>query len=249
MPKPNKQKDEAAMSATDNDKKRFFGRVTKTESCWLFSNAPSHPYGQIFIQGWDHFAHRFSKLIHDGRPDDEAPFACHTCPNRNCVNPDHLYWGSQGDNNRDTESSVGGFRRKRGENHGNSKLSAQDVLSIYKSVEAGSTLASMAKKYGVDETNIKLIVTQKAWRHLTGELKIIPKRHSRGFFENGEKHHAAKLSNDQVSRIKKRLTDGESQRDIARVYGVSRACIGSINTGKCRAAVPWPVGATAATKR
>jgi hypothetical protein len=54
---------------------------------------------------------------------------------------------------------------------------------------------------------------------------------ARGRTTRGEKHHFAKLTEQEVMEIKRRLQNGESQRAIAADYGVTGPTISRINTG------------------
>lgn len=85
---------------------RFFSKVNKTESCWIWSGARSskrrggHERGQISINGKLTFVHRASWLIHYG-PIPSGLLVCHSCDTPLCVNPSHLFLGTQKDNMKD----------------------------------------------------------------------------------------------------------------------------------------------------
>ena len=70
---------------------RFWNRVEKTETCWLWSGKclVSGGYGVLRVNGKDTRAHRFSYELHNG-PIPDGLVIDHMCHVTNCVNPDHL---------------------------------------------------------------------------------------------------------------------------------------------------------------
>lgn len=86
----------------------------------------------------------------------------HTCDNKRCVNPNHLYLGSQQDNMRDR------FARGRaniavGERHGFAKFTEAQVRYIRGS-EKG--VCELARKFGVWHGAISKIRLRKNWKHI-----------------------------------------------------------------------------------
>lgn len=103
---------------TDND--RFWAKVQKTDSCWLWVGANNgQGYGALKVSGRNVRAHRYAYTLHKG-PIPEGLCVCHTCDVRNCVNPDHLWIGTMADNNLDKEIK-GRANHPKGDKHGRRK--------------------------------------------------------------------------------------------------------------------------------
>jgi carbonic anhydrase/acetyltransferase-like protein (isoleucine patch superfamily) len=119
-------------------------------------------YGILNVIGVPMLAHRASYIRYRSEIPD-GMFICHHCDVPACVNPDHLFVGSNSDNMRDMLSK--GRRRpyRRGSAHQNSRLTEEDVRSIRASSENYTVLG---RRYGVTKHNIYAIRSRKAWKHL-----------------------------------------------------------------------------------
>lgn len=108
-------------------------------------------------------AHRLSYEIHIGEAGEK--FVCHHCDQPLCVNPDHLFLGTNADNVRDCVSKgrlrphAGGARAAQL----TAKLTPEAVRRIRASAEGPSALA---KQYGVTATLIGRVRSRKSWRHV-----------------------------------------------------------------------------------
>jgi hypothetical protein len=95
----------------------------------------------------------------------EGQFVCHTCDNRRCINPDHLYAGTVLDNAQDA------VRRKRtanGERHGGHRLTDVEVSAMRtRYAEGGVTQRQVAIEFGVCQQQVSLVVRGERRREVT----------------------------------------------------------------------------------
>lgn len=113
-------------------------------------------------------AHRVAwELTHGPIPDGLN--VLHDCDNPPCVNPEHLFLGTQVDNSKDMDAKGrrnNGVRDQRGEKNNGRKLTeatAQTVLDLY---AAGCAQADIMRSTGVTRANVWAIVHRKSWVHL-----------------------------------------------------------------------------------
>ncbi len=142
---------------------KFYPQVDRSGECWLWTGRLNKDgYGMFYIDGGDFFAHRVAY----GFANDVSPGAlcvCHKCDVRRCVNPAHLFLGTQRENTNDRNAKG---RQARGERAGLSKLTEADVRSIRSAYEQGSTQKSLGVLYGVTQSAIAAITNRLTWRHV-----------------------------------------------------------------------------------
>lgn len=88
---------------TDLMTERFWKRVNKTDSCWEWTGGlDTMGYGMLRVPAPRSSnkkvrVSRYSWELHNG-PIPNGLFVCHTCDNKKCVRPDHLWLGTASDN-------------------------------------------------------------------------------------------------------------------------------------------------------
>lgn len=140
--------------------------------CWLWTGAmPERTgYGTIEHNGQSLGAHRLSYELHLG----EIPpgmQVCHRCDVRACVNPAHLFLGTNSDNMRDMQRKGRGNNLV-GEDHAKAKIAERDIPKILARLLIGQSCAEIAADYGVTDCAINAIRRGKSWNHVTGLPKV-----------------------------------------------------------------------------
>lgn len=136
--------------------------MVASNGCWEWTRyCAADGYGSACFMSRVIAAHRLSWILHRG----EVPvgkFVLHTCDNRRCVNPGHLWIGTLKDNAID-------MHRKsrnadiRGEKNHRAKLTAEAITRIRNDRRL---LRLVAADHGVSQSQICLIKNRKAWRHI-----------------------------------------------------------------------------------
>ena len=137
---------------------RFWEKVDKSggpDACWLWrARRNALGYGTLKVQERTILAHRIAYELHYGSIPDGA-LVCHHCDNPPCVNPAHLWTGTNRDNTEDRDAKE---RFK-------AKLSRPAALAIRRKYATGQyTQSQLAQEYGISEALIWRIVHNQVWR-------------------------------------------------------------------------------------
>lgn len=145
--------------------------ITSDDKCWLWLASKNNKgYGQKMLNGQITLAHRIAwtlpnYIIPDGL------FVLHSCDNPSCVNPKHLFIGTNQENMDDMVKKgryiVRDRTNSKGEKNSKHKLTALQVLEIRRCYEANEmNTPQLAVKYGVNKSSIARVINKKAWKDL-----------------------------------------------------------------------------------
>jgi hypothetical protein len=130
--------------------------------CWLWLGATSRGgYGAAKRNQKQWAAHRLMWTLQRG-PIPEGLNVLHRCDTPLCVNPDHLFLGTNADNTADMRQKGRG-RSAPGEAQGGAKLTADQVRAIRADPRPG---VAVARGYGITPSSVTLIKQRKNWRHV-----------------------------------------------------------------------------------
>lgn len=137
----------------------FWSKVDRGAGCWEWTAAVNYAgYGQLGKQ-WR--AHRYSWALHNG-PIPKGSMVCHTCDNRRCVNPAHLFLGTHSENMADMAAKR---RQATGLRHGSARLTAEDADLIRLAYETlgGVTQRDLARAWGFSQAHISKVIRGDHW--------------------------------------------------------------------------------------
>jgi endogenous inhibitor of DNA gyrase (YacG/DUF329 family) len=133
---------------------RFWEKVEKTESCWLWTGGLLKTgYGSVRVGGKALRAHRVAYELLVGKIPD-GMLLRHSCDNPKCVNPSHLIPGTKRQN---TEDALERGQHVCGEDHFRSKLDNRSVTTIRAALAAGVSGKFLAEQFRVSRSLISEI--------------------------------------------------------------------------------------------
>lgn len=131
--------------------------------CWVWMGTTTvRGYGQIISNNRKHYAHRASYETFIGEI-PKGMHVCHACDNVYCVNPAHLFLGTQKQNLQDMAKKG---RSTIGERNPNSKLTEDQIDRIKFGIGLGVTDETLAACFSVCRQTINNIRNGKAWKHV-----------------------------------------------------------------------------------
>lgn len=169
---------------SDIETKRFFSRIDASGDCHKWTGyRNSAGYGQFHIKNHPYIASRVAYFIGTGEQPGNL-CVCHKCDNPWCVNPDHLFLGTDLDNGIDKKRkgrAASGDRHgarihiekmPRGTENASAKLQEHEVLEI-RELNATRRLTrpmlsqrEIAERYKISQSNVSDIIHRRIWKHI-----------------------------------------------------------------------------------
>ncbi len=140
-------------------KKKFYSHIDKTGDCWEWT-------GTLTTNGYGKFrAMNASRVMweYEYGNIDESMQVCHTCDNRKCCNPKHLFLGTISENMKDKTAKN---RQAKGSKIGISVLDEEQVLNIRKMRLSGKMYKEISEFFGISFYLVRAICKNRTWNHV-----------------------------------------------------------------------------------
>lgn len=144
---------------------RFEKYIKKGDECWEWTGKVSpFGYGQFSVAWGDSWqAHRLAYRLYKHKNPGKL-CVCHSCDNRKCVNPDHLWLGTRNDNIQDMITK-GRMYKRDAERNPAAKLTWLDVNTIRELYKTGRfSHRELGRKFHVEKTTITRLLSKKTWK-------------------------------------------------------------------------------------
>ena len=144
-----------ATSLTVDHLAAFLARVQRGAGCWLWLGwKDPKGYGKLTCSGKGFWAHRLAYFFATDRDPGEL-HVCHTCDNPSCVRPDHLFLGTNAENNAD----------KARKGRAAKKLTQDQVVAMRLARSSGDSCLKIAARFGLSEGYTHSVISRKYWPH------------------------------------------------------------------------------------
>jgi hypothetical protein len=136
---------------SETNAEKFDRHYEKTEACWNWTGSlDRYGYGKFRLDNQTFKAHRYSYQHYYG-DFNESLHVLHHCDNPRCVNPHHLFLGTNRDNVADRTA-----KKRHGET--SKRLTANEKAAILTAVEQGQSLQSLAQHFQVHISTIRRVL-------------------------------------------------------------------------------------------
>lgn len=153
------------------DVDRFWAKVNKNGPTTLAALGPCWDwtafrlpdgYGRFRVGHHAEQAHRVSYVIAYGKF-DVALDVLHRCDRPCCVNPEHLFLGTDREN---TDDKMAKRRHDFGTRHARALMNEATVLEMRAANAAGESTCSIARRFRMSQSTVYDAIVGRSWRHL-----------------------------------------------------------------------------------
>ena len=155
---------------------RFWAKVRRIadDECWEWiGDVTNEGYGKFKVKKQSHSSHRMAWLICRGQIASEM-CVLHKCDNRLCVNPSHLFLGTNRQNTQDMMSK--GRSRWAAKGTSPVKLTEEQVRELRSDRGRGMSMSQIAAKYGISGKHARRIVNFQQWKSVSQGVEPTDRR-------------------------------------------------------------------------
>lgn len=145
---------------------RFLEKISlpkQLHDCWEWNaSTGSHGYGQLMMPGNKPITSHCFSYKHFIGPIPTGLHVLHSCDNRKCVNPSHLFLGTNNDNIQDRVNKGRSVKAM-------AKLSEDDVREMRRLYNVDDVPVSvLAQQFGIKPRTVYDVIKYVTWKHLNG---------------------------------------------------------------------------------
>jgi hypothetical protein len=144
---------------------RIKSKIEIKNDCWIWKGFFRGIYGTVSFKGKCMSAHRMSYFVFKGEIPKKI-YVLHKCDTPACVNPEHLFLGTNKENTKDMIKKNRHPFNFVGEKNNMSILTENQVLEIRRLHKEGYKIKDLAKKFNVKYFTCVDVVNRRNWRHI-----------------------------------------------------------------------------------